>query len=109
MVASEGPLGFVVVVVVVVVVNSSIAAHPHVKAFITHGGYNSVTEAVYLGVPLIVMPLFDDQYQNSVRIERRGWCNRQMPTTYISLRRGTLFCGLTSDRTGSDAGKGRCH
>jgi glucuronosyltransferase len=44
--------------------------HPKVKAFITHGGYNSLTEATYLGVPLIMFPLFGDQHANVKRVER---------------------------------------
>jgi len=44
--------------------------HPKVKAFITHGGYNSLTEATYLGVPLVMFPLFADQHSNVKRVER---------------------------------------
>uniref|UniRef100_A0A914WA21 glucuronosyltransferase n=1 Tax=Plectus sambesii TaxID=2011161 RepID=A0A914WA21_9BILA len=47
-------------------------AHPKIRAFFTHGGYNSLTEATYTGVPLIVMPLFGDQIANVKRIERSG-------------------------------------
>jgi UDP:flavonoid glycosyltransferase YjiC (YdhE family) len=34
----------------------------------THGGLNSVNEATYHGVPLIVFPLFADQDYNAYRI-----------------------------------------
>uniref|UniRef100_A0A914WFX4 glucuronosyltransferase n=1 Tax=Plectus sambesii TaxID=2011161 RepID=A0A914WFX4_9BILA len=47
-------------------------SHPKVKAFITHGGYNSLTEATFLGMPLIMLPLFGDQYGNAKRVERLG-------------------------------------
>uniref|UniRef100_A0A914XF58 glucuronosyltransferase n=1 Tax=Plectus sambesii TaxID=2011161 RepID=A0A914XF58_9BILA len=47
-------------------------AHPKIRAFFTHGGYNSLTEATYTGVPLVVMPLFGDQIANVKRIERSG-------------------------------------
>lgn len=47
-----------------------VVAQPKIKAFITHGGYNSLTEATYLGVPLIVFPLFGDQFGNCKRVER---------------------------------------
>lgn len=39
-------------------------AHPNVKAFISHGGLLSLTEAVYYGVPLIGIPIFADQRYN---------------------------------------------
>uniref|UniRef100_A0A914X8A0 glucuronosyltransferase n=1 Tax=Plectus sambesii TaxID=2011161 RepID=A0A914X8A0_9BILA len=46
--------------------------HPKVKAFLTHGGFNSLTEATFLGVPLIMLPLMSDQYGNAKRVERLG-------------------------------------
>uniref|UniRef100_A0A914W8K3 glucuronosyltransferase n=1 Tax=Plectus sambesii TaxID=2011161 RepID=A0A914W8K3_9BILA len=47
-------------------------AHPKIRAFFTHGGYNSLTEATYTGVPLVVMPLFGDQIANVKRVENAG-------------------------------------
>jgi len=46
--------------------------HPKVKAAIIHGGYNSLTETTYMGVPVIVMPLWGDQYGNAVRVTRQN-------------------------------------
>ncbi|KHJ75958.1 hypothetical protein OESDEN_24423 [Oesophagostomum dentatum] len=40
--------------------------------FITHGGMNSMLEAMFHGVPMIVVPLFGDQQLNSKNIQRRG-------------------------------------
>lgn len=37
--------------------------------FITHGGLNSVTEALYYGVPMIVIPFMTDQPVNAKQIE----------------------------------------
>lgn len=45
-------------------------AQPKVKALITHGGYNSLIEAIHWGVPLVLMPLFGDQPANAVRVSR---------------------------------------
>ncbi|MFG6504574.1 nucleotide disphospho-sugar-binding domain-containing protein [Microbacterium sp. P05] len=39
---------------------------------VTHGGNNSVTEAVGQGVPLVVLPFSTDQFAGAAAIERRG-------------------------------------
>ena len=41
-------------------------AHPNMRAFITHCGWNSVSEAAQAGVPVIGVPLFGDQWYNSL-------------------------------------------
>lgn len=42
------------------------------SAAVTHGGNNSVTEAVGQGVPLVVLPFSTDQFAGAAAIERRG-------------------------------------
>ncbi|KAL3111291.1 hypothetical protein niasHT_013333 [Heterodera trifolii] len=42
------------------------------KLFITHGGLNSVIEAVKFGVPLLLFPFFGDQYNNAEAMAARG-------------------------------------
>ncbi|KAG5887594.1 hypothetical protein JTB14_025753 [Gonioctena quinquepunctata] len=49
-----------------------ILCHPNVKAFISHGGMGGITEAVYCGVPIMVMPQFGDQFSNAAALEASG-------------------------------------
>ena len=47
---------------------NDLLGHPNVKLFVTHGGQNGQLEALYHGVPMVVMPFGTDQWHNGNRV-----------------------------------------
>ncbi|XP_063785497.1 UDP-glucuronosyltransferase 3A1-like [Pseudophryne corroboree] len=51
---------------------NDLLGHPKVRLLVTHGGQNSVMEAVYHGVPVLGIPLFGDQRENVIRVKAKN-------------------------------------
>jgi polyene glycosyltransferase len=44
-----------------------VLAHPHVRAFVSHGGSNGLHEGLYFGKPQLIRPLWADCHDHAVR------------------------------------------
>lgn len=52
---------------------NDILAHKKVILFISHGGLFGTSESLYHGVPLLLIPFFNDQHRNSHRVVKAGY------------------------------------
>uniref|UniRef100_A0A8C6UUC8 UDP-glucuronosyltransferase n=1 Tax=Neogobius melanostomus TaxID=47308 RepID=A0A8C6UUC8_9GOBI len=50
---------------------NDLLGHPKACLFITHGGQNSLLQAVYHAIPVLGIPLFGDQFDNVVKAEAK--------------------------------------
>ena len=52
---------------------NDLLGHPKTRLFICHGGNNGQNEAVYHGVPMLVIPIAADQPSNGLRVHVHGY------------------------------------
>ena len=77
-------------------------------AAVTHGGNNSVTEAMTFGVPLVVLPFSTDQFAGAAAIERSGFGVALAPNrATVDELREALARVLTLSRRGELAALGK--
>ena len=57
---------------------------PLVDLVITHGGNNTTTEALHFGKPMVLLPLFWDQYDNAQRMDELGFGVRLSTYSFTS-------------------------
>jgi MGT family glycosyltransferase len=71
---------------------------PLVDVVITHGGNNTVTESLHHGKPMVVLPLFWDQYDNAQRIHELGLGERLATYAFEDRDLLTAIDRLAADR-----------
>jgi UDP:flavonoid glycosyltransferase YjiC (YdhE family) len=70
-----------------------------VDLVITHGGNNTVTEALHFGKPMVVLPLFWDQYDNAQRMHELGYGVRLATYDFSDENLTGAVDGLLADET----------
>ena len=72
---------------------------PEVDLVITHGGNNTITESLHFGKPMVVLPLFWDQYDNAQRMHELGYGVRLATYDFSDDELIGAVDGLLADET----------
>jgi len=70
---------------------------PRADLVITHGGNNTVTETLHAGKPMVVLPLFWDQYDNAQRVDERGYGRRMASYEFTATQLRATVGELLAD------------
>lgn len=77
---------------------NDLLAHPKARLFIGHGGLNGVFEALYHGVPMILIPqMMQDQTLNAKRVENNGYGVLLEKTDFTAEVLGSRIKQILSD------------
>lgn len=68
-----------------------------VDLVITHGGNNTTTESLHFGKPMILLPLFWDQYDNAQRIHELGFGRRLSTYSFTDEEMNEALDSLLND------------
>lgn len=70
---------------------------PQVDLVVTHGGNNTTTEALHFGKPMVLLPLFWDQYDNAQRMHELGFGIRLATYEFTAEELNAAIDGLLTD------------
>jgi MGT family glycosyltransferase len=99
-VVSKGPMGEVIELADNMVGAATLPQTkviPQVDLVITHGGNNTTTEALHFGKPMVVLPLFWDQYDNAQRMHELGMGVRLETYAFTDHQLVAAVDGLLAD------------
>lgn len=72
---------------------NDLLGHANTRAFLSHGGLNSIYEAMYHGVPVVGVPLFGDHYDTMTRVAAKGM---GIMLHWKSMTEDDLYSALTT-------------
>lgn len=74
---------------------AALLAHPHVELFVTNGGSGGLQEAALGATPMLVLPVYADQFHNALVVEELGLgAALDQRTASVEALRGALSSAL---------------